>query len=113
MQLSEYNSRFEALGIKVATVTYDDQRDSQAFHKRHKLPYPILKDEGSELIISLGILNKAPVPGDRFYGIPYPGMFLVDRDGIIRAKFAEEGYKVRPNFNGVLAAAAELAKAAD
>ena len=35
-------------------------------------------------------------------------MFLVDPDGTIQAKFAEEGYRTRPDFANVLEAAAEL-----
>ena len=47
-------------------------------------------------------------PGHRVYGIPYPGIFLVDPNGVIQAKFAEESYRDRPDFANVLEAAANL-----
>ena len=97
------------MGIKIVTVTYDSHEDAKTFHERSNLSFPILKDDGSELIQSLGILNTGPQPGDAAYGIPYPGIFLVDSNGTISAKFAEEGYRARPDYNAILSAAAKLA----
>lgn len=98
------------MGIKTVTVTYDSHEDAKKFHERNHLPFPILKDEGSELIQSLGILNTGPQPGDAAYGIPYPGMFLVNKEGKVSAKFAEESFRDRPSYSAILSAAAKLAK---
>lgn len=102
MQLSDYNDEFNAAGIKILAITYDSNADADKFHKQRKLPFPILSDKDSELIKQLGILNKGPQPGDRFYGIPYPGMFLVDSQGVILGKWAEQGYKDRPDPEDIL-----------
>jgi peroxiredoxin len=110
VQLSEFAPRLSALGITIVTVTYDSHEDAKTFHDRNHLLFPILMDEASELIQSLGILNTGPQPGDAAYGIPYPGMFLVDKAGKVSAKFAEAGYRDRPNYNAILRAAAKLAK---
>lgn len=108
MQLSEYAPRLKSLGINIITVTYDDQVDAKKFHTRSSIGFPIVKDQDSTLIKALGILNTGPEPGDSAYGIPYPGIFLVDSQGIIRAKFAEQSFRDRPNYDLILSAAAQL-----
>tara|TARA_R110002072_G_scaffold7773_7_gene41627 strand:+ start:38919 stop:39251 length:333 start_codon:yes stop_codon:yes gene_type:complete len=110
VQLSEYTPKFEAIGIKVLTVTYDSQADAKKFYDRNQLAYPILFDEQSTLIKELGILNTGPKPGDAAYGIPYPGLFLVDSDGKVFAKFAEKSFKDRPNYDGILSTAEKLSQ---
>ena len=66
---------------------------------------PMLYDEDSAHIKAMGILNMQYEPGNRAYGIPYPGIFVLDNNAIIRAKLAEEDYRIRPDFSLVLEAA--------
>lgn len=54
------------------------------------------------MAVRLGILNEKYMPGHRAYGIPHPGMYLIDSEGIIRAKFAEADYRDRPSFEAVI-----------
>jgi len=108
VQLSEYAPKFASLGINLITVTYDDQVDAKKFHTRSNLGFPVAKDQNSTLIKALGILNTGPQPGDSAYGIPYPGMFLVDSQGIIRGKFAEQSFRDRPNYDLIVNEAAKL-----
>ncbi|MFT4799655.1 MAG: peroxiredoxin, partial [Candidatus Azotimanducaceae bacterium] len=75
---------------------------------RNNIGFPLVKDQDSTLIKALGILNTGPQPGDSAYGIPYPGTFLVDNQGIIRAKFAEQNFRDRPSYSLLLDAAAKL-----
>jgi peroxiredoxin len=108
VQLSEYAEKFTQLGVNLASVSYDTEADLKKYHQRHNLPYSLLQDKDSALIKALGILNTGPRPGDSAYGIPYPGIFLVDRNGIIRAKFAEQSFRDRPSYDTVLKAAEDL-----
>lgn len=110
MQLSEYAETFTRLGVNLVGVTYDSQADLKKFHQRSHLLLPLLGDKDSTLIKTLGILNTGPQPGDSAYGIPYPGMFLVDKDGIIQAKFAEQDFRDRPDYQHVISAAEELSQ---
>ncbi len=103
MQLSELNQKFQALDIEIVTVTYDSNEDAAKFHQQRGLAFDILQDEDSDLINQLGILNPGPKPGDRVYGIPLPGIFLVDGQGTIRGKWAEVSYQDRPDPNKILA----------
>ena len=44
---------------------------------------------------TLGILNEAYQPGDTAYGIPHPGMIVIDPDGLVVGKLFLESYSVR------------------
>ena len=48
----------------------------------------MLSDKGSVVIGEFGILNTN-VPPDvaRFYGIPFPGQYLIAPDGTVRTSF--------------------------
>ena len=108
MQLSETSEKFSSHGIEILTVTYDSTADAKTFINRREINFPILHDSGSDLIKQLGILNPGPDPYSKYYGIPFPGIFLVDTQGMIRAKFAEEKYQDRPKLEAVLAEAMKL-----
>jgi hypothetical protein len=45
-----------------------------------------------------GILNKAYTKGDDNYGIPYPGIVIVNKKGKVIHKYFYEGYKNRVDF---------------
>jgi len=108
-QLVEAQDEFEALGIKLATMTYDPVSILTESALDHDAKFPMLSDAPNYTHVkAMGILNAQYAPGERPYGIPYPGIFLLDASGNIRAKFAEEDYKVRPDFSLVLEAAAKL-----
>jgi hypothetical protein len=56
----------------------------------------LLSDIDSEVIEAYGILNTQIEPGDAFLeGIPYPGSYVTDEDGIVVAKFFHDTYKKR------------------
>jgi peroxiredoxin len=68
----------------------------------------MLRDEDIKHVSEFGILNQQYQPGQRAYGIPEPGIFLISAEGIIRFKFAEQDYRLRPDFSLVLEAASGL-----
>ena len=50
----------------------------------------------SKVIRRFGILNDQVQPGDMFlHGIPYPGVYVTDEDGVVIAKFFHDSYKKR------------------
>jgi len=101
-QLVDAQSQFEALGFNVTTMTYDPVNTLKEAEEEYEVTFPMLYDEDSAFIKALGILNAQYEPGHRAYGIPYPGIFLIDAQGVIRAKLAEEDYRERPDFSLVL-----------
>ena len=108
MQLSELEKEFDELGIKVISMTYDKNAEALKFSNKENIKFPLLADIEGEHAIRFGILNKDYKPGHRAYGVPYPGMFLVNKKGIIVEKFSEEGYKNRPPWDKVLESAKQM-----
>ena len=109
MQLTDIAEQFEVMGVSVVAMTYDSIETLQEVSKDEGIRFTLLRDEDITHVNRLGILNDTDYePGQRAYGVPYPGIFLISSDGIIRAKFAEERYRDRPDFSDILAAAANL-----
>ncbi|MFM1897582.1 MAG: hypothetical protein RLZZ385_2656 [Pseudomonadota bacterium] len=107
-QLVEVADQFEAMGFGIASITYDPVELLKEVAEDEEIVFQLLHDADVKHVNAFGIFNTQYEPGDRAYGIPYPGIFLVDPDGVIRFKFAEEDYRVRPDFSDVLAAAAAM-----
>ena len=99
---------FQSMGINVASMTYDPVATLAAAAEEHDVEFPLLFDENVKHVNAMGLLNTQYEPGQRAYGIPYPGIFLIDAQGVIRAKFAEEDYKLRPEFSLVMEEAKKL-----
>lgn len=68
--------------------------------------FTFLSDPGHKVIDRYGILN----PGDR-RGLPHPTMLVIDKKGVVRWKFIEVNYKIRPTNEMILAALARLDRA--
>ena len=108
VQLIEISDQFEELGINVAAITYDSIEMLKTVQEDQGVEFTLLHDEDVTHVNAFGIRNLDYEPGQRPYGIPYPGIFLIDAEGVIKYKFAEESYRDRPDFAGVLEAAAKL-----
>lgn len=108
VQLAEWQARFAELGVNVAAMTYDSREILAEFHAAQELNYPLLQDEQVKHFSAYGITNGDYAPGDSMYGIPHPGILLVDADGTIVAKFAVPGYRQRPPLSEVHAAITAL-----
>lgn len=108
MQLTEISDQIEAMGISVVALTYDSVELLKTVQEDQNIQFTLLHDEDVSHVNAFGVRNLDYEPGHRVYGIPYPGIFLVDPNGVIKAKFAEERYQDRPPFEDVLEAAAQL-----
>ena len=108
MQLTEIQDQFQAMGFNIAAITYDPVDLLLEVKEDQGIDFPLLHDEDVKHVNAFGIRNLDYEPGARAYGIPYPGIFLVDPEGVIRHKFAEESYRIRPDFADVLEAAASF-----
>lgn len=89
-------AKFEANDIKLYAVSYDDRETLVEFAEKQSIPYPLLSDVDSEVIREYGILNTE-VSADDFmlYGIPFPGVYVCDEEGVITTKFFHDTYKKR------------------
>lgn len=70
-----------------------------------ELDLRLLSDPEHSVIDRYGLLNQED-PRQR--PIPHPTVFLVDQDGVVRWKFIEINYRIRPTNDDILAALARL-----
>jgi len=92
----------------MVAITYDKPELQQAFIDAASLNYPFLSDIDAATMQALGILNQEYEPGDDNYGIPYPGIFVLNPDKEIVGKIFEERYQTRVDAPTTLAYALEL-----
>lgn len=88
--------KFQAAGIELYAISYDDQEVLAEFSEKQNIPYCLLSDIKSEVIRRYGILNDQVSREDAFLeGIPYPGVYVTDEEGKVVAKFFHDTYKKR------------------
>jgi peroxiredoxin len=125
----ELQGRVEELrknGIAVASITYDSPEILAGFANRNKITFPLLSDVGSATIRRYGIVNtvveeafgpngKDPAVladlakyvtanqlAERHRGIPFPGTFMIDRQGRVTSRFFEDYYWERNTVSNVM-----------
>ena len=59
-------------------------------------------------MVALGVLNEQYEPGEPAYGIPHPGVFVVDTDNQIVGKIFIESFRERVDGPGTLRYALEV-----
>ena len=101
-----------ANNIAVFAVSYDSVSILREFATKHGVRYPLLSDEGSQVMRSLGLINERVQEDHAFYGIqpnpkhvnlPYPGVFVLDAAGTITHKRFHQSYRVRDTGSGLIA----------
>lgn len=101
VDLEATQKAFAAKGIAVAAISYDSPAILADFTKRRSITYPLLSDPGSKVIDEFGIRN--PQGSGIEAGIPYPGYYLIDRQGTIERRFFESAYVNRLTANNLYA----------
>ena len=89
-------------------ITYDSPELQQRFIDAGNITYPFLSDIDAATMITLGILNEQYSPGDAAYGIPHPGIFVVNPAGEIAGKIFVDDFRIRVDGAGVLRYAQEV-----
>ncbi len=87
-------------GIQVVGISPDAVDVLEKFSGESSLGFPLLSDADSATIKAFGIHNQK--------GLPHPGTFVVDREGVIRSKMFIEGYRERTPVEQLLEAVTEL-----
>jgi peroxiredoxin len=93
----------EDAGIQVVGISYDDTKVLKSFSDRMKITFPLLSDPNSATIDAYHIRNEAAK--GKAVGVPNPGTFILDLNGVIRAKVFLEGYRDRHTTDALIAAA--------
>jgi len=95
VQLEQAREGFLKQGLKVAAVSYDTPAILRTFAARSAIQFPLLSDQSSTVIRVFGLLNTDIPESNRNFGVPYPGIYLVDAQGKITAKYFEKEYAER------------------
>jgi peroxiredoxin len=105
VELQEVWLELQAAGVAFYTISYDSVATLAAFADKRGITFPLLSDEGSQVIRALGLLNEHLAEQHAVYGITtraeqhgvaYPGTFVLDANGVIVAKHFEQSYRMRP-----------------
>ena len=96
MELQDHKAEFDAAGIKLFAISYDSVESLSTFAEHYGIEYPMLSDVDSRVIREFGILNTLVRPDEtEYYGIPFPGTYLVGANGKVTAKFFNQQHQTR------------------
>jgi AhpC/TSA family/Thiol:disulfide interchange protein DsbD, N-terminal len=101
----ELQGRYEELkrrGLGLAAISYDSPATLRKFSEARGITFPLIADAGSAIIKQYGLFNTTVERGTRAYGVPYPGTFMLDRKGIVRARHFEDAYQERNTAASIL-----------
>ena len=111
MELQSRHEDLQDRGLGLAVITYDPIAILRGFAEARGIAFPLLSDEGSATIREYGLLNEGMNPDRapeerralmrRLYGIPYPGTFMVDREGRVTARFFEAAFQERSTVSSI------------
>ncbi len=93
VQLQRDLKSIQDAGVQLVGISYDDTKVLKTFSDRMKIAFPLLSDTGSKTINAYHIRNEAAK--GRAQGVPNPGTFILDQEGVIRAKLFLEGFRDR------------------
>ena len=103
MELQQHLEAIRKEGLGVAAISYDSIAALKNFADRQRITYPLLSDPDSKIIRAFDILNETTKPGTMTYGIPYPGVYIVDAQDKVVSKYFEDDYKDRVSTADILA----------
>ena len=102
-------AEIEKRGYRLAGLSYDTPEILQAFTLKRHLTYTLLSDTKSEIIDRYNLRDPQYPPGSRAHGVPRPIIFVLDSQGLIKAKLYEESFKNRPPVGAVISKLDQLA----
>lgn len=74
----------------------------KTFSDKYKISYPLLSDVNSEVIKKFGIIDTRIPPDRKSFGVPYPGIYIINSDLVVEKKQFEITYYERPSAENIL-----------
>jgi peroxiredoxin len=130
VELQERLEELTRSGIGVAAISYDSQEILSNFAEERGITFPLLSDADSEVIKAYGILNTVAAEGmgpnqddpdviadvkkyvavsgavsgagEFAVGTPFPGTFMLDKNGRVESRYFEESYRERNTTANVM-----------
>jgi len=108
VELQAARKDFEAHGLGLAAITYDNPETLGDFAERKGIEYPLLADPTSETLRRFGMFDPdasaANIPGGAAPGVAYPGYLWIDRAGVVRERYLDGSYDDRRTAGSVIGA---------
>ena len=104
MELQGRYDEIRKRGLGLIAISYDSPETLRTFADSRRITFPLISDPASVIIRRYGILNEGTDRKSPSYGIPHPGTFIVDRNGLVTARFFEDAYQERYTAATILAA---------
>jgi peroxiredoxin len=101
-------AEIEKRGYRLAGLSYDSPEILETFNAKRHPTYTLLSDAKSEIIDRYNLRDPQYPPGNRAYGVPRPIIFVLDPQGVIKAKLFEESFKNRPPVSSIISKLDEL-----
>lgn len=95
--------------VKLYTISVDPPDVSKDFAKKiaadgkGEVNFPILSDPGHRIIDEYGLRDPA-YQGTKYFGIPHPAVYVIDRNGKVVWVKIESNYRERPANDQIRAA---------
>jgi len=97
-------------GYALVGLSYDKPEVLAKFAAERDVAWPLLSDTGSKVIDGWQLRDPTYGPTSMASGVPKPAIYVIGRDGRIKARLMEADYKNRPQVSAVLAAVGTLPK---
>ncbi|PIR15628.1 MAG: antioxidant AhpC [Elusimicrobia bacterium CG11_big_fil_rev_8_21_14_0_20_64_6] len=120
-ELKDIQKDLEALGYQTLAVTPDRPSELRKTLDKHALPYTLLSDSKMDAARAFGLafrvddktikkyegygIDLEKSSGEKHHWLPVPGLFIVDKSGVITFVYANPDYKIRLRGPVVLSAA--------
>jgi peroxiredoxin len=110
--LQETAADIKAQGVSLVVISPQLEKYSKLMVKKHKLTFPLLRDEDNQLASQFGLTFKLPddlaglysqfgidlvrYNGNDLWSLPMPSRFILDQKGIVVSAEANPDYTHRP-----------------
>ncbi len=116
--VTEAHDRIRAMGAQIVAIMPETQEYSEQFKAESGAPFPVLTDLdngyalslnltiwlGSEIQRLLSYQDMAKFHGNDGWMLPIPAVFVVGRDGLVKARFVDPDFRKRMEIDDLLAA---------
>src|SRR5438876_2618635 len=98
-------ARLGKANAQVYGISVDTFFTLKAFHDHEKLSFPLLSDFNKQVIRDYGVFNEDMIG---LKGIAKRGVFVIDKDGVVRHREVLDDARNEPNYQKVLDSVASL-----
>ncbi|MGY8661953.1 peroxiredoxin-like family protein [Bradyrhizobium sp. UFLA05-109] len=116
--VTEAHDRIKTMGAQIVAIMPETQEYSEKFRAESGAPFPVLTDLDNGYALSLNLAiwlgveiqrllsyqDMAKFHGNDGWILPIPAVFVVGRDGIVKARFVDPDFRKRMEIDDLLEA---------